>query len=463
MKNLVIPDVALTPHQQAALDTLVGAVQAGQRLFALTGLAGTGKSTLIPALRAVLTTRQHGVPAIGAPTHRAAMILRSKGLRDAETIHSLAMTPLFAEPYLQALCMLGACQPNDDTDDTDEDDELVLPPHEHQTYTEDGPGLIAAAKHEWLLLTPFPSQDDLRNRARRWNPYRALRSIGVYGSDYLVGYGPKRGAGHIVIIDEASMIGRELLDICQRAFRVVILVGDPGQLPPVKDIAVLQSVPGVTLSEIHRQSAGSSLLRLAYAARGGRVNWHADFSLYAPDVLVADDAPSRQIATIPVLTWRNRSRIEKTLALRAMLGYSNRLEVGEPLVCRSTDRDERLDGYYNNALFRVIETVATDDRLLVIAPEDNQDAMQVARVHMEELDGPYQEPGTVAFRFAYVLTVHTAQGGEWPTVVLDLPELRAHRGMCYARGNLDEAAQWEYTAVTRARQRLILLRQWALR
>ena len=68
--------------------------------MALRGLAGTGKTTLIPAMREALSTDARPV-LVGTPTHRAAMILRRKGVTDAATVHSLCLTPYFTEDTLQ--------------------------------------------------------------------------------------------------------------------------------------------------------------------------------------------------------------------------------------------------------------------------------------------------------------------------------------------------------------------------
>jgi predicted ribonuclease YlaK len=94
--------VALTPHQQAALDWLVERVLAGAPWVALRGLAGTGKTTLIPAVRAALEAAGREV-CLGTPTHRAMMILRRKGMWDANTVHAHALRPVFTEDYTAAL------------------------------------------------------------------------------------------------------------------------------------------------------------------------------------------------------------------------------------------------------------------------------------------------------------------------------------------------------------------------
>src|SRR5262245_61090946 len=98
--------IVLTPHQIEAIEWVMEQLAGGSDLCAVRGLAGTGKTTLLPALRDHLA--RHGITAaIGAPTHRAAMILRRKGL-DAGTVHGLALRPSFSLDYQRACQWLGS-------------------------------------------------------------------------------------------------------------------------------------------------------------------------------------------------------------------------------------------------------------------------------------------------------------------------------------------------------------------
>ncbi len=54
-------------------------------------------------------------------------------------------------------------------------------------------------------------------------------------------------------------------------------------------------------------------------------------------------------------------------------------------------------------------------------------------------------------KFAYALTCHKAQGGQWQAVFVD------HGFLKDDDGRLGEFARWLYTAVTRASERLFLL------
>ena len=450
-------EITLTPHQQHAITFVLDTLKASTTTLAIRGLAGTGKSALMPHLRTAIQEAHQCAVAIGAPTHRAAMILKQKGLADADTIHSLAMRPRFDNAYQDACAMLG--KPLYGSVTLDEQERPVCPP-----WDEDGDTLLAEAKRSWQRLDSWPGEVALRERAQRFGAAKTLRSVGINGRAHIIGQEPKPNPGTILLCDEGSMVGRELLTLCEAAYQAVVLIGDPGQLPPVNDIAVLAQLPGFDLHEVHRQQEGSSILRCAYAARAGTAQWRGSAQQWAPDVLYADYFPLDRATSVPILVWRNSVRLEVTRALRAGLGYDELyLHPGEPLICRTTNREDKVDGLYTNAQFRVVEVEPANPRLLLIAPEGEPDAIQEVTAHMEELDGAYVEPGATPFRFGYVLTVHTAQGGEWPWVAVDLQELLAQRGMSARQGRLDESAQWAYTAITRAKEKLVLLTQRVFR
>ena len=76
-----------SPEQDAALQAVSAwAKQAGgPQIFRLFGYAGTGKTTLARTIAEDVS----GTVAFGAYTGKAALVLRSKGCRDATTLHSL--------------------------------------------------------------------------------------------------------------------------------------------------------------------------------------------------------------------------------------------------------------------------------------------------------------------------------------------------------------------------------------
>jgi len=435
--------IVLTPHQCEAVSWAVEQLSDGVPLIAIRGLAGVGKSSIIPALIEVLEAT--GLPVtLGAPTHRAAMVLRKKGLAQADTVHSHALTPYFTGNYTKALRWLGgSCQCK-----------LEDLANAHAPV-DNVPWLVA----ERLPLTGCTAQT-VKARAAQHDPKRALESIGIYGRSHFAGFGPKYGEG-VLIIDEASMVGSDMLTLCQEAFPQICLIGDPGQLPPVKDAAMLASVPGIDLVEVHRQAKDSAIIQLAYAAREGQPFWQS-IPYRTGEVEEYLGVAAEAFLTSPLIVWRNKVRIECTQAIRIALGYPpDAPTVGEPLVCRSSDPRARVDGFYTNALFRVVDVSAMNPRLVTVQPDGNPDAeTHEVLVHMEETDGPNIDPEAILFRYGYCLTAHTAQGGEWTTVYISKPDLMA-QARRKQEGVEDEHAlrQWAYTAITRAKTTLGFLRK----
>lgn len=435
-------DITLSTQQQDALSWLVTKLYDEQAaLVSLKGYAGCGKSVLMTFLRDALVARGLQV-SIGAPTHRAAMILRQKGLEDANTVHALALSPVFTADYTQALRWLG-------------EDRLLPDGEEPHEDVEGLPWLV----HE--AVSPAVARGrDLRRQRQQYPAKRLLASVGIHGKDFFAGFRPRLGEG-VLLLDEASMVGTAMLALCQRAFTQVCLIGDPGQLPPVKDTAQLASVDGYTLTEIHRQAADSPIIQLAHRARNGEAVWQERLSKLgdeAGDILECASADASVFLTSPLIVWRNSTRLDCTKAIRTMLGYpATSLAVGEPLVCRSTDREDRALGLYNNGLFVVTAIDAGNPRALTIkdALGEEQDVL----AHLEELDGTSVDPKAVPFRFGYALTAHTAQGGEWSTVYISLPDLKAYAAFAQRQGRQEEIAQWAYTAITRAKQTLCFLTQ----
>ena len=425
--------VMLTPHQCDAVSWLLEQLVDGVPLIALRGYAGTGKTSIMPNLVSLLD--DHGIPStIAAPTHRAATILKRKGLETATTVHSAALTSYFTPDFAQAVKWLGESCP------VKIGAELPMPD------VEGVPWLI----HDKLAGQPVKATT-VQRRARQYGAKKALGSIGISGKDHFAGFGPKLGEG-CLIVDEASMVGKDMLELCCKAFPLICLVGDPGQLPPVKDGSCLADVPGFQLTELHRQAADSPIIRLAYAAREGQPFWER-LPLVKGQIDEWRSVEPQAFLESPLLVWRNTTRLECTKLIRQGLGYpEGEVQVGEPLVCRSTDPVDRADGLYNNALFRIVE-VSKEHPRLVTVQADCSDETKELLLHMEELHGTNIDPEAVPFRYGYALTCHTAQGGEWPTVFISKPDLYAYAGFCQRKESA-ELPRWAYTAITRAKQTL---------
>lgn len=405
--KLPLRNFELTKEQRRATLRAVEALKRGSEIIAVAGPAGCGKTTIIQELKDQLGASV----VISAMTNKATEVLRRKGLITAITTYKACLVPNFREPAEALLAYLSM----DDEEGSEQESTLI-------------------AYFDYDLL----QQSKLI--ARQLGLSSGMRVIGIdnFFRDYFDCWGARPKQDGVLIIDEASMLGEELLATIRQSFSKIILVGDEYQLPPVKDRAVFWDDRIVNhrihLSEVHRQASNSQPLELATLIRQGHyIPMHAttiDTSLCA--------------AGMPVIVWRNEVRIELSKAIRYALGYIGASpEVGEVLVCRENHKIGKVD-FVNNSMWTVVATNGGDG--CILEDGDGQRTQEYVEVHMEE----YGSGRGLSCRYAYALTCHSAQGSEWPIVMIHADDARC----CLGRDR-DRGRNWLYTAVTRAQKRII--------
>jgi exodeoxyribonuclease V alpha subunit len=264
----------------------------------------------------------------------------------------------------------------------------------------------------------------------------------------------------VVVVDEASMLDVELaaalLSACADETHL-LLVGDPAQLPSIGagrvlgDVLDSGAVPATELTILHRQAEGGAIARLASAVRAGELPVIDDPTREVVVVpaegsgdsarrvvqLVTDSIPRAlgiSPADVQVVTPVHRGA-SGTVALNAALkaelnpgtGTVGAFDVGDRVVATANHID---DGFANGEIGLV--TGAADNALLIdfgAGPVTVTTKLLIDVVH------------------GWALTVHRAQGSEWPAVVVVLPP--------EASGMLSRPLV--YTALTRARRHLSIV------
>lgn len=261
----------------------------------------------------------------------------------------------------------------------------------------------------------------------------------------------------LVIIDECSMVDEELGRDLMSFGTPILVLGDPGQLPPISGGGFFtEHEPDHLLTEIHRQARDNPIIRLALDVREGREFVHGDYG--AAQVISKAQVDSDMVLEADqVLLGINRTRRRYNQRLRELKGFGSRLpQAGDKLVCL---RNDPAKGLLNGSLWKVMtasrETVKPGINLLV-SPEEEDADRGVAKIKLlksafedPEADIPWQTKKRFDdFDFGYALTVHKAQGSQWNNVVL-FDESFAFR---------DTRQRWLYTAITRASERLTVVR-----
>jgi len=378
-----------------------------QQVFRLFGYAGTGKTTIAKQL----AEGCHN-PLFAAYTGKAAHVMRQSGCHEASTLHSLAYYP---RPKGQ--------QRLRDLED------LFL---DLQTRASDDETSFLSADMERVEEMIRREQEDLRQPAFQLNPDSDIRR-----SDLL-------------IIDECSMVGKEMAEELMTFGTPILALGDPAQLPPVRSVGYFTCAPADRLlTEIHRQAMDSPIIKLATDVREGRGLCLGDYG--DAQVLSCDTRGIDWSKDTQVLVGRNATRRKANARIRSAKGldkFGPLPVAGDRLVCL---RNNHSIGLLNGAFWNVCSISDEDeDKIYLRIQSDDSDkiglsvGMWKAPFLGEDEPQGFARLQAESFSYGYALTVHKAQGSQWEDVTV-IDESKAFGKA--AKAHL-------YTAVTRASKRL---------
>lgn len=342
------------------------------------------------------TVAHHVLNALGttvqalAPTNRAARILRDKGVAGARTMHSVLFRPT---PW---------CATENHQIDSRCSDEKNTRKHDHTVR--------------------FFKRED-----------------------------PPEGVSCFTI-DEASMVGRRIGDDIKMFDIPTLVIGDPYQLPPVQDEpAYGNDLPGVELQYSHRFDSESDIAHLANKIRMSKSlsTWHTSLPY-----VKFDDVDNYDL----ILAWRNETRWNIIDMLRAIRGKSPDMpEVGDRLISVANTYEV---GVLNADELTVIgEPYPSMHNGAINIPTAEAGVVAAWKSGFRDHEGEKtaasyaRRKGTdiCALTFSECMTVHKAQGGEWPNVLV-VDDLNAMKWTL--RNEPSALNTWAYTAVTRASQQV---------
>lgn len=389
------------------------------QIFVLCGYAGTGKTFLVDYVVRALGLAAGESAAFVAPTGKAASVLIQSGV-PATTVHSLIYT-------------------REEDIEVDENGEVIS---------------------EQFLR--FVKKESIDSKIK------------------------------LIVLDETSMVSDDVLrDLLSFGVKC-LCCGDPAQLPPVGGSNTLLSTPVITLKEIVRQERDNPIVRLAARVRAGERPAYGEDGCVSVIPRRALDADARRALFTQadqIIVGTNRTRAMINREVRAIRGIApDRVlpQDGEKIICTLNDwskpLDERGDFHLVNGIigrcYRVreqldglgqldfqpdflaerVEDLPFDTGVFVrgqyyhgygnraclltngiLVHENNREMLRRFKVRREDT--------VCRFEFAYAVTCHKAQGSEYDFVVV-IDE----------SGYFEDGKEWLYTAVTRAKKRLVIVR-----
>lgn len=302
---------------------------------------------------------------------------------------------------------------------------------------------------------------------------------------------------NLIIVDEASMVNKDLFNDL-RYYRIPLLfVGDHGQLPPIStDDFNLMSNPVIKLEEVHRFGEDSALLDLSIMARQGedipfkRFDEHV-VKTNENDPIVNDFIMNNlgDFSNGICLCATNNTRVDVNQLIRLNYGIISDIEdkiprLNDRVVCLRNNHS-LAEPIYNGMLGTIrglsmvkqIEdayslSAVMDDGFIYNGlanrepfgqmkyKEDGKEFITVRELMQMKSKLTVFERKKLrkmgskklyfdSFDFGYCLTVHKSQGSEWGNVML-------FEEACGAWDD-DYKRKWMYTAITRSNNNLLII------
>lgn len=432
----------LDPTQELAIEEICKWYSTmPKKYFVLAGRAGTGKSSIVKMAVDNLAI-ENGNIAFIAPTGKASMVMRKKGITNAITMHKLIYIPVEKEL----------------SDDKKRQLSMLIKESTNKPSVEE-------------IERRLDNGEDAEKIFSEYKTNKNISLINEAKEDVYFVKVEKESLEHLklIVCDEASLLNDEQIEDLESFGVPVLYIGDHHQLPPVKGFNSRISNADVKLETIHRQGGESGIIKLASSILdnprvknldriSNRFSNLEDVSFIQEEDLIENFPYFAMDFADQILCSTNRLRSILNNCSRIIRGFRGRMPVvGDRLMCTRNNYEHSLVNglqceitkiHYVDMLKGVfiidIKTEANYSLTNIMASlmpffPTGSFSSSVERYHMKS-------KATIDyFDFGYACTVHKSQGSEWNNVLYV---------QSYSHQN--EANQLHYTAVTRAAKNIVV-------
>ncbi len=284
----------------------------------------------------------------------------------------------------------------------------------------------------------------------------------------------------LIVLDEASMVSDEVLyDLTEFGVKL-LLCGDNAQLPPVEGLNGFLTEPDYTLKTIVRQQLGNPIIKLSEMAREGKFipygNYGGSCVVMSKRILTGEKRKRALLHADQIICGTNKTRVQINDEVRKMKVLGQFPENGDKLICTLNNWETFIDSEMRfNLVNGIIGTVKQpfydfekSIGFIQFKPEFLEDFCPEALPidlgifesgyyrykrgdYFEKTDESGQAVSAFTlnrFEYGYCISCHKAQGSEFDNVII-FDESYAFK---------EDKNRWLYTAITRAKKKLIILR-----
>jgi exodeoxyribonuclease V len=290
------------------------------------------------------------------------------------------------------------------------------------------------------------------------------------GKKVIVGWKKIDHLGHdLIIIDEASMVNKDIWNDLLSYRIKLIVVGDNFQLPPIGDDKFnLMRNCTFKMTEIQRQAETSAIIGLSkFIRQNGYVPANRKFS----DTVFKSSWNNPQCKQffsnldlskkhITVLCGFNKTRCQINKNYRNKIKFDEEMiYAGDKVVCLRNNHSTGIRNGHQGIVMMVLPHSKHFYKTILEVNDFPEFYDSFAYKHSfgkETYDDIYEDKSLTSkkgnydvFDYAYAISVHKAQASEWDSVVLIEQRSKYWDDEYYAR--------WLYTGVTRAKNSLFII------
>ena len=284
----------------------------------------------------------------------------------------------------------------------------------------------------------------------------------------------------LIILDEASMVSDDvLMDLAEFGVKI-LLCGDNAQLPPVEGFNGFLTAPDFTLKTIVRQNLDNPIIKLSEMAREGKFIPYGRYgdstTVISRNVFSGERRKNYLVRADQIICGTNKTRAQINDEMRKYKGFDGLPKSGEKLICTQNNWETFIDeelrfNMVNGIIGTVIDPYYDEARsigFIQFKPdflsENCPEALPLDlgifqegyyRYKRTDYFEKFDENGEVAgafnlnrFEYGYCISCHKAQGSEFDNVIV------FDESYCFK----EDKNRWLYTAITRAKKKLILVR-----
>ena len=252
-----------------------------------------------------------------------------------------------------------------------------------------------------------------------------------------------------ICIDEGSMVNKPLWEDLQSYNKPIIVFGDHGQLEPIGNNPYLMKSPDYVLDDVMRTDK-LDILDLAYDARQGKgmprrtlsENFETTQKAFLYDLADCSEGLEYQF-----LCGFNKTRIDLNKRFRytkfgkESLEEKNWILPEDRVVCL---QNYKKDGLYNGLTLTVEKVYSSNERVATVKFAERSLIEKISKYQFNNPKKKAWHPDDRLFDYSYCMTVHKFQGSEAEKIaVVD------------EQCDLWNPNNWRYTAITRAKDKLI--------